>query len=195
MLKVYIWRTKAGWCDGAGGSSSSSSFGSRLQLPPSIRIGSFGIDWGHVAMEIPDPSYSYVPKHYFSYWPPNKKSDKYSYHYGDDKETCGPASVTIEVENLDEEAMVSKWKEELAKDFDDLSHNCCTVAAEVLDAGFSASYVGGFGTFFKWSWRAMSSPFSSYKAIMRNAMAETFVWTPDKIEKLATYLKEITAER
>jgi hypothetical protein len=216
MVKVHIWRTlydvnfnrllspaasnsayelnKDSGTTNRRGSSSSSSV-ERV----SKRLGFLEIDWGHVALEIPDDDPNCViPKHYMSYWPPHKKAEKYSYDYDDDKETCGEAHCTIPIHHLSESAMAEAWECELSKPFDDLNHNCCTVTAILLREGYNASFTSeGFwistGRIIKRSYRIARSPFNTFLTQARNSVADSTVWSPAKIQAFAKWLQQITA--
>lgn len=181
MIKVYIWRTQITFNQRFRSSSSSS-----------VGVGQLGLDYGHVGLEIPDNNNVYCPKHYMSYWPPNKKPEKYSYYYPEDKENCGEADCIVNVYNLDEDRMVKTWKEELVKDFNDFDHNCCTVAAEILRHGFDGYLDKSAWNKIKSSARMLVHPFATFLAAGRNTYADAIIWSPSKIENFAKFLQKLT---
>ncbi len=175
MIKIYIWRTSFG-----NGHSNSSSFRNNF------------VDWGHVAIEIPDPiNGSSCPQHYMSYWPPEKKSEKCSYYYEDDRQSCGDAHEIIEITNLNKTSMIETWNKELNMDFHDTNHNCCTVAAKILKSGYEGSNFSGVSAYFGRVWKRV---INFDEVIWRNAvnrMSEITIWTPDRIEEYSLHIKKI----
>lgn len=179
MVRVYLW-LPGFFRENNSGSSSSGGYNPTL----------FGHvwNWGHVAIEVPEPTNSYIPTYYWSYWPPHYKPDKYAYCWNDDRETCGrKPDNTIEINNLDEEAMQAEWEKEVLKEFHELEHNCCTVAASLLRAGLAKD----FKHFLRQTWRMVRNPFLLYLNTGISVAGELSFWDPFKIESLAKYIKKI----
>jgi len=181
ITRVYIWPTGLKNKDKVKKSSSIDPF-------------NLGWYWGHVAIEIPDPEEDnpHMPLHYWSYWPPSMKPSKQGIYYPDDHTSCGDAKIIIDIENLHINKMEKTWEKELKKDFHDYNHNCCTVTAELLRAGFAGSYFDSFGTFTKRSWRIVTSPFSTFLFSTKTLASEALVWSPFVVEDFANFIKKIS---
>jgi hypothetical protein len=146
------------------------------------------IGWGHTAIEIVDGIY-------MSKWP--KREDTpygYTLSYEEDIDTCGgrKANETIEISNLNEQAMAEYWETAREKEFRNVLHNCCRVSAKTLNHGFFwSNYNSGVGTFLKRTWRG----YANYSDTLIHAyglyLNQVTTWTPHTVSGLANYIKKI----
>jgi hypothetical protein len=128
-----------------------------------------------------------------SYWPPHLKPGKCSYYYPDDEVSCGSADSIVEIIGLNEAVLPAVWAKELDKDFNNVSHNCCTVSATLLLEGLRATVFSGVGSYFRTAWRQFRSAGHTFDVSLDSLFGNLVVWDPNAVENLAKYTKRLVA--
>jgi hypothetical protein len=185
LTNVYVWKPTVYFNKGSCVGSMNASF---------LRGFGVNLSWGHAALELVDAK-NHEPMLYASYWPPETVPGKCVYSYQEDVDTMArPASTVITIKDLDSNAIEQAWSREFAKDFHNLQHNCCTVATQLLEAGFHGSMYRSVGSFLMKAggsfWASLTAPITAMQAnvaIVQGVM----VFHPEAVEVIALHLRNI----
>jgi hypothetical protein len=177
---VYIWRT----------------FGDSPRLPGMRRLTSSSSrsvvsdligGFGHVALK--------VKSHYFSYWPPDDRTEKqsFSFSHQEDVQRCGRAQDrVIAINGLAEQKMIDKWRAWSTETFDEFEFNCCTVTSRLLMLGYTESHLDSARTVVRRMLRVYLRPISSFTRPLSYYGRELTIHSPGEVEKLADWLADVT---